>query len=66
MLLMKLSLAEVAVVTGGGGGQEARRRQTVIILKKTQDITFIHNKERMKFLPRWSRERMVILFITTV
>lgn len=50
---------------GEEAGQGGGRRQTIIIVKETQDITFIHNKERMKFLPRWSREWMVILFITT-
>lgn len=34
MVLMKLSLTEVAVVNGGGGEQGASRRQTSIILKE--------------------------------
>ena len=34
MVLMKLSLTEVAVVNGGGGEQGASRRRTSIILKE--------------------------------
>lgn len=45
---------------------EVGTRQTILISKEMQDLAAIRNKERMKFLPRWNRERMVILFITTV
>ena len=34
LVLLKLSLAEVAVVNGGGGEQGASRTQTSIILKE--------------------------------
>lgn len=42
------------------------RRETFAISKEMQDIASIGNKERLKFPPRWKREWMVILFITTV
>lgn len=45
---------------------EGGARQTILISKEMQDLASIHNKERMKFLPRWNREWVVILFITTV
>lgn len=40
---------------GEVGEMGASRRQTIIILKEMRNITFIHNKERMKFPPRWER-----------
>lgn len=48
MLLMKLSLTEVALMNGGAGPEGQGRRQTIIIWKY---ITFIHNMERVGFLP---------------
>lgn len=39
---------------------EVGTRQTILISKEMQDLAAIRNKERMKFLPRWNRERMVI------
>lgn len=39
MVLMKLSLAEVAVVNGGGGGAGASRTQTSVILKEKAGCT---------------------------
>lgn len=62
---------EIVISWGGSGGwgrwgARGVQKTDRHYFKGYAEATFIHKKERMKFLPRWGREWMVILFITTV